>query len=62
MIRALREFYELRAGVAEIKQMLDSVPRTVRTGLTREEAECLQKRLEAAGATAEIKDYESFPQ
>jgi large subunit ribosomal protein L7/L12 len=52
VIRVLRETTAL--SIAEAAELLERVPRTVKEGLTREEAEDVQKKLEEAGATAEI--------
>jgi large subunit ribosomal protein L7/L12 len=52
VIRVLRETTAL--SIAEAVTLLDRVPRTVKEGLSREEAEALQKKLAEAGATAEV--------
>lgn len=41
-------------GLKEAKGVVDTVPQTVKEGVSREEAEEVQKQLEAAGATAGI--------
>jgi ribosomal protein L7/L12 len=61
LIKALRQFYGLRVEMSYIQEMLNSLPRTVMEGISREEAECLQKLLEAAGATAEVRGRETHP-
>ena len=42
-------------GLAEAKKMVESAPQTLREGVSKEEAEELKKKLEAAGAKIEIK-------
>ena len=42
-------------GLAEAKALVESAPKTIREGATKEEAEEVKKKLEAAGAKAEIK-------
>ena len=42
-------------GLKEAKELVDGAPRPVKEGIPKEEAEKLQKDLEEAGATAEIK-------
>jgi large subunit ribosomal protein L7/L12 len=42
-------------GLAEAKALVEGAPKTVREGVTKEEAEEIKKKLEAAGAKAEIK-------
>jgi large subunit ribosomal protein L7/L12 len=42
-------------GLAEAKALVEGAPKTVREGATKEEAEEIKKKLEAAGAKAEIK-------
>ena len=42
-------------GLAEAKALVEGAPKTVREGATKEEAEDIKKKLEAAGAKAEIK-------
>lgn len=41
-------------GLKEAKDLVDGAPKPVKTGLKREDAEELQKKLEAAGATVEL--------
>ena len=53
VIKALREATGL--GLKESKDMVDAAPKPVKTGLKKEEAEELKKKLEAAGATVELK-------
>ena len=42
-------------GLKEAKDLVESAPKTVKEGATKEEAEDLQKKLTAAGATVELK-------
>ena len=42
-------------GLKEAKDLVDSAPKPVKEGVTREEAEEMKKKLEAAGATVELK-------
>ena len=41
-------------GLKEAKEVVDSAPKAVKEGLSKEDAETLQKALEAAGATVEV--------
>lgn len=52
VIKAVKEITGL--GLKEAKDLVEGVPRPVKEGLKKEEAEELKKKLEAAGATAEI--------
>lgn len=42
-------------GLKEAKEMVEGAPKTVKEGVTKEEAEELKKKLEAAGAKVELK-------
>jgi large subunit ribosomal protein L7/L12 len=42
-------------GLAEAKALVEGAPKTVKEGVTKEEAEEIKKKLEAAGAKVEIK-------
>ena len=42
-------------GLKEAKDLVEGAPKAVREGLKKEEAEEIKKKLEAAGATAELK-------
>jgi len=42
-------------GLKEAKDLVDSAPKAVKEGLEKADAEELQKKLEAAGATVEVK-------
>jgi large subunit ribosomal protein L7/L12 len=41
-------------GLKEAKDLVDNVPKPVKEGLPKEEAETIQKQLEAVGATVEL--------
>ena len=41
-------------GLKEAKDFVDNLPKAVKEGASREEAEALQKQLEAAGAVVEL--------
>ena len=53
VVKEIRNNTEL--GLAESKEIVDEAPKTVASGLSKEEAENLKKVLEAVGATVEIK-------
>jgi large subunit ribosomal protein L7/L12 len=53
VIKAVREITSL--GLKEAKELVESAPKAVREGVTKEEAEELQKKLEDAGASVELK-------
>jgi large subunit ribosomal protein L7/L12 len=42
-------------GLKEAKELVDGAPKTVKTGLSKDDAEKLKKELEASGATVELK-------
>jgi len=42
-------------GLKEAKDLVESAPKAVKEGATKEEAEDIKGKLEAAGATVEIK-------
>ncbi len=42
-------------GLKEAKDLVEGAPKTVKTGVAKEEAEELKKKLEAAGAKVELK-------
>ncbi len=56
--RKIQVIKEVRAltglGLKEAKDLVDSVPRAVKEGLSKEEAEAAKEQLAAAGAVAEI--------
>jgi large subunit ribosomal protein L7/L12 len=53
VIKAIREITSL--GLKEAKALVDEIPNTVKEKITKEEAEDMKKKIEAAGGTAEIK-------
>ena len=53
LIKALREIFP-DLGLKEAKAMVDQLPKAIKEGLTREEAEELKEKLTAVGATVEI--------
>ena len=42
-------------GLKEAKELVESAPKPVKTGLKKEEADEIKKKLEAVGATVELK-------
>ncbi len=42
-------------GLAEAKALVEGAPKTIKEGITKEEAEEIKKKIEAAGAKCEIK-------
>jgi large subunit ribosomal protein L7/L12 len=42
-------------GLKEAKDLVDAAPKPVKEGVAKEEAEEMKKKLEAAGATVELK-------
>lgn len=42
-------------GLKEAKDLVDTAPKPIKEGVTKEEAEEMKKKLEAAGATVELK-------
>jgi len=53
VIKAVRELTTL--GLKESKDLVESAPAPVREGISKDEATAIKQKLEAAGATAEIK-------
>ena len=53
VIKAVREITGL--GLKEAKEMVEGAPKTVKEGVSKDEAENLKKTLEAAGAEVEVK-------
>ena len=53
VIRAVRELTTL--GLKEAKDFVESAPQTVKEGVNKEEAATAKQKLEAAGATVEVK-------
>lgn len=52
VIKAVREFTTL--GLKEAKELVESAPKPVKEGVNKEEAASIKKKLEEAGAKAEI--------
>ncbi|MBI2025046.1 MAG: 50S ribosomal protein L7/L12 [Candidatus Harrisonbacteria bacterium] len=52
VIKAVREITGL--GLTEAKGVVDGAPKVVKEGLKKEDAEALKKKLEEAGAKAEL--------
>ncbi len=53
VIKVIREITSL--GLKEAKDLADGAPKMVKEGVKKEEAEEIKKKLEAAGATVEVK-------
>lgn len=54
-IQVIKEVRALTGlGLKEAKDLVDNVPKPVKEGLSKEEAEAAQKQLEAAGAVVEL--------
>ena len=53
VIKAVREVTSL--GLKEAKELVDSAPKPVKEGVTKDEAESLQAKLTEAGASVEMK-------
>jgi large subunit ribosomal protein L7/L12 len=53
VIKAVRELTGL--GLKDAKELVESAPKTVKEGASKEDAEEMKKKLEEAGASVEIK-------
>lgn len=53
VIKAVREITSL--GLKEAKDLVEGAPKPVKTGVTKEEADTMKKKLEEAGGKVEIK-------
>jgi len=53
VVKEVREITEL--GLKEAKDLVDNAPKPIKEKIKKEEAEEIKKKLEAAGATCEIK-------
>ena len=53
VIKVVREITSL--GLKEAKDLVDGAPKSVKEGVTKEEAEAIKKKLEEQGATVEMK-------
>jgi large subunit ribosomal protein L7/L12 len=54
VIKAVREVVP-NLGLKEAKDLVDAAPGNVREGVTKEEAQQMKEKLEAAGAQVEVK-------
>lgn len=53
VIKAVREVTSL--GLKEAKELVESAPKPIKEGITKEDAAAVKEKLEAVGATVEIK-------
>jgi len=53
VIKAVREVTSL--GLKEAKDLVDGAPKTVKDGVSKDEAESIKKKFSEAGATVEVK-------
>jgi large subunit ribosomal protein L7/L12 len=53
VIKVVRELTSL--GLKEAKELVEAAPKTVKAGVSKEEAETMKKKLEESGATVEVK-------
>ena len=53
VIKVVRELTSL--GLKEAKDLVDGAPKTVKEGITKEEAETIKKKFTEAGASVEVK-------
>lgn len=53
VIKVVREITGL--GLKEAKELVDSAPKAIKEGVSKEEAEDIQKKVEEAGAKVELK-------
>ena len=53
VIKAVREVTGL--GLKEAKEVVDNAPMTLKEGVSKEEADQIKEKLEAAGASVEVK-------
>ena len=53
VIKAVREVTSL--GLKEAKDLVDGAPRSIKEGVSKEEAETIKKKFTDAGATVEVK-------
>ena len=53
VIKAVREVTSL--GLKEAKDLVDGAPKTVKDGVSKEEAETIKKKFTEAGAVVEVK-------
>ena len=53
VIKVVREITSL--GLKEAKDLVEAAPKAVKEGVTKDEAEAIKAKLDAAGATVEVK-------
>ena len=53
VIKAIREITNL--GLKEAKEVVEGVPKPIKEGVSKEEAESIKKKMEEAGGTVDIK-------
>ena len=53
VIKVIREITAL--GLKEAKELVDGAPKTVKEGVTKDDAEAMKKKFEAVGAKVEVK-------
>jgi len=53
VIKAVRELTSL--GLKEAKELVDGAPKSIKAGVSKEEAEAMKAKLEEQGATVELK-------
>ncbi len=53
VIKEVRAITEL--GLREAKELVDSAPKSIKENITKEDAEEIKKKIEATGATVELK-------
>jgi len=53
VIKVVRELTSL--GLKEVKDLVDGAPKTIKEGVTKDEAESMKKKFTEAGATVEVK-------
>lgn len=53
VIKVVKEITKL--GLKESKELVESAPKEIKTGVTKEEAEEIKKKVEEAGAKVEVK-------
>ena len=55
VIKAVREVTGL--GLKEAKEVVDNAPKTLKEGVSKEEADQIKEKLEAAGASVEVSSF-----
>ncbi len=53
VVKLVKELTSL--GLKEAKELVDAAPKTIKEGVSKDEAEALKKQLEEAGAEVEVK-------